>query len=124
MQAVPEAAPGSGEKRLSLNEVFGSNLRHQRKAKKLKQPALAERVNLSTEMISKIERGIAAPSFATVEKIADALEIPVVALFGIGLVTVTEGERGHLLQKIHTTLSRMNSDQLARANKMLSALIE
>ena len=70
------------------------------------------------------ERGIAAPSFATVEKIADVLDIPeVVVLFGIALVAVPEGERGRLLQKIHATLARTNSARLARANKMLAALI-
>jgi transcriptional regulator with XRE-family HTH domain len=109
---------------LSLNEIFGSNLRNQRKAKELTQEALAARVGLSAEMISKIERGVAAPSFATVERIAEELDISEVVLFGVGLVTAPRGERGRLLQKIHATLSRMNSAQLARANKMLSALIE
>lgn len=109
---------------MPLSEIFGSNLRHQRKAKELTQADLAERVGVSTEMISKIERGIAAPSFTTVEKIAEVLGVPEVVLFGIGLVTVPDTERGHLLQRIHATLSRMNSAQLARANKMLAALID
>jgi transcriptional regulator with XRE-family HTH domain len=37
--------------------------------------AVADQVALSAEMISKIERGIAAPSFSTIEKLAEILEI-------------------------------------------------
>lgn len=70
---------------MSLAATFGSNLRHHRKAKHLTQDQLAEKVELSSEMISKIERGIAAPSFTTVEKLSEVLEVPEVAFFGVGL---------------------------------------
>lgn len=109
---------------MSLIQVFGSNLRHHRKAKKLTQEALAEAVGVSTEMISKVERGVAAPSFQTIEKLADVLGIPEVVFFGIGLVVSAEDERSRQLLKVQTTLSRMNNDQLARANRMLGALID
>lgn len=109
---------------MALTETFGANLRHQRKAKKLTQAELAERVGVSTEMISKMERGIASPSFQTIEKLADVLGVPEVVFFGLGLVAVPDNERARILQKIHATLSRMNGDQLVRASKMLSALID
>ena len=41
-------------------------------------------VELSSEMISKNKRGIAAPSFTTVEKLSEVLEVPEVAFFGVG----------------------------------------
>lgn len=113
-----------GGRALALTETFGANLRHQRKAKNLTQGQLAERVGVSTEMVSKIERGIAAPSFTTIEKLADELGVPEVVFFGIGLIAVADSERSKALQKIQTVLSRMNSDQLVRAHKMLSALID
>lgn len=109
---------------MTLIETFGANLRHQRKAKNLTQAELAERVDVSTEMVSKIERGIAAPSFATIEKLADELGVPEVVFFGIGLIAVADSERSKALQKIQTVLSRMNGDQLARAHKVLSVLID
>ncbi|MBB3808327.1 helix-turn-helix domain-containing protein [Pseudochelatococcus contaminans] len=109
---------------MSLTVVFGSNLRHHRKARHLTQDALAEMVGLSSEMISKIERGIAAPSFSTVEKLSDVLQVPEVAFFGIGMVVTSDGARTRQLAKIQTQLSRMNEDQLVRASKMLSALID
>lgn len=109
---------------MALTETFGASLRHQRKAKSLTQAELAERIGVSTEMVSKMERGIAAPSFSTIEKLADELGVPEVVFFGLGLVAVPDNERGKILQKIQTVLSRMNGDQLVRAHKMLSALID
>jgi transcriptional regulator with XRE-family HTH domain len=109
---------------LGLVETFGANLRHHRKSRNMTQAALAERIGLSTEMVSKIERGIAAPSFPTIERLAKELGVPEVVFFGFGLVAVPDSERGKLLQKIQATLSRMNGDQLVRASKMLSALVD
>ena len=107
---------------MSLKQDFGANLRQHRKAKGLTQAELADQIDLSIEMISKIERGEAAPSFTTVESLSVALDVPEVAFFGIGLMTIPEGERGRLLAAINRTLSRMNERELARAEKMLAAL--
>jgi len=109
---------------VSLAATFGSNLRHHRKAKHLTQDQLAEMAEVSSEMISKIERGIAAPSFSTVEKLSEVLELPEVAFFGVGLVVTSNNARTRQLAKIQNQLSRMNEDQLVRASKMLSALVD
>jgi transcriptional regulator with XRE-family HTH domain len=87
------------------------------------QEALAERVELSMETIGKIERGVAAPSFETAERIAHALNLPPLALFGIGKEAVPKGERGRLLVRINAMLSNMNDEQMARAAKMLDAFV-
>ena len=108
---------------MSLLATFGSNLRHYRKAKHLTQEQLAEMVELSSEMISKIERGIAAPSFTTVERLSDVLKVPEAAFFGIGLVVTSDNARTRQLSRIQMQLSRMNEDQLARVSKILSVLI-
>lgn len=109
---------------MSLAEIFGANLRHHRKAKRLTQDQLAEKVELSSEMISKIERGIAAPSFTSIEKLSEVLGLPEAAFFSVGLVVASNNSRTHQLIKIQTQLSRMNDEQLARATKLLSALID
>ena len=109
---------------MSLAVIFGTNLRHHRKAKHLTQAELAEKVSLSTEMISKIERGAASPSFTTIEKLSEILEVPEVVFFGVGLIVTTDSERTRVLSKIQTKLSRLNEDELVRADKMLGALID
>jgi transcriptional regulator with XRE-family HTH domain len=107
---------------VSLATIFGTNLRNQRKAKRLTQSDLAEKVELSAEMISKIERGIASPSFSTIERLSEVLQVPEVVFFGVGLIVTTDSERTRILSKIQTKLSRLNEDQLVRADKMLGAL--
>lgn len=109
---------------MSLAGIFGTNLRNHRKAKHLTQAKLAETVGLSTEMISKIERGIASPSFATIEKLAEVLDVPEVVFFGVGLIVTETGERTRILSRIHTKLSRLNEDKLLRADKILAALTD
>lgn len=109
---------------MSLAAILGSNLRHHRKAKRLNQAELAERAGLSSEMISKIERGAAAPSFDAIRRLANSLDIPEAALFGLGPTVLDDSERTRLLTRIHAKLSRLNEDELARADRMLSALTD
>jgi transcriptional regulator with XRE-family HTH domain len=109
---------------VSLAAVFGANVRHYRKAKKLTQADLAEAVRLSPEMISQIERGVAAPSFATIERLAEVLGVPEVVLFGVGLIVTPDTDRTRILTRIQSKLSRLNEDQLARAERMLGALVD
>ncbi len=93
-------------------------------AKRLTQAELTVRVDLSTEMISKIERGAAAPSSDTIQRLAGSLGIPEQALFGL-TPTMSDGcERTRMLAKIHAKPSRLNEDRLARADRMLSALTD
>ena len=120
LQPASECQPS--EVHVSLVVIFGTNLRNHRKAKHLTQSELAEKVSLSAEMISKIERGIASPSFATIEKLSEVLQVPEVVFFGVGLIVTTDSERTRILSKIQTKLSRLNEDQLVRADKMLGAL--
>jgi transcriptional regulator with XRE-family HTH domain len=86
------------------------------------QERLAELVELSIETIGKVERGVAAPSFDTVERIAKALDLPPLTLFGAHQA-VPKGARGRLLTRIQQSLADLNEDQLARVAKMLDAFM-
>lgn len=108
---------------MELRQVFGAGVRHHRRAQGMTQERLATLVDLSIETIGKIERGSAAPSFDTVERIASALNLPPVALFGVGDDALPKGERGKLLRRIQQTLADMNDEQMARAANMLSAFM-
>jgi transcriptional regulator with XRE-family HTH domain len=54
---------------------FGKRLRKFRRAKDLTQEKLAEQVGVSVDFISLIERGLSSPSFDTIQKLADVLEV-------------------------------------------------
>jgi transcriptional regulator with XRE-family HTH domain len=57
--------------------VLGEAVRKSRKAAKLSQEKLAEKADLSTVFISRIERGIESPSLDNLLKIAKALGVRV-----------------------------------------------
>jgi transcriptional regulator with XRE-family HTH domain len=64
-----------------LKEKFGKRLRLIRRQMDLTQEQLAERVGLSVEFISNIERGINSPSFKTLENLERVLGISVSEMF-------------------------------------------
>jgi transcriptional regulator with XRE-family HTH domain len=106
---------------MELQKIFGLNVRNHRKALSLTQEELAERVDVTIETIGKIERGVAAPTFNTAEKIALALKINPVTLFGAEVGNLADDNRNRVLSDISQTLSSMNNDQLARISKMIEA---
>ncbi len=59
----------------ALRNRVGKRLRQIRRAKDLTQEQLAAAVGVSVKFIGNIERGTSAPSFETIEKIAEVLEV-------------------------------------------------
>jgi transcriptional regulator with XRE-family HTH domain len=64
-----------------LRGQFGARLKGIRLERQLTQEEFAELVGMSVDFLSLIERGINAPSFETLEQIAEALRLPVAVLF-------------------------------------------
>ena len=64
-------------------EIFGKILQEERKAKKISQEKLAKLTGLDRTFISLIENGKNSPSFSTILKICEALEIDPSELFSI-----------------------------------------
>lgn len=65
----------------TLRALFGRTLRQLRLQRKMTQEDLAEGAGVSVDLISNIERGINAPSFDTLEKLARTLGVPIKTLF-------------------------------------------
>lgn len=71
----------------SREEVYveiGALIRHHRQGRGFTQNQLAERADVSVEFVGRIERGQAAPALGTLLAIADALDVPISALFKLG----------------------------------------
>ena len=64
-----------------LRVQFGRRLRQLRRQKDLTQEQLADAAGISVDMLSNIERGVNAPSFETLAKLAATLGMEVEALF-------------------------------------------
>lgn len=65
----------------NLRILFGKKLRKIRRYNDLTQERLAEMLGVSVEFVSNMERGVNAPSFETIEKIARAFDLTVSELF-------------------------------------------
>ena len=66
---------------MDVKSVFGKNLKHYRKAKKLSQEQLSEKVDISVKHLSSIERGLNFVSADLLEKLAVSVEVPVFYFF-------------------------------------------
>jgi transcriptional regulator with XRE-family HTH domain len=56
-------------------------MRQLRRQRNITQERLAEGISVSVDLISNIERGVNAPSFETIQKLSEALNVPVKDLF-------------------------------------------
>lgn len=70
-----------GKQRGDKKILLGRRIRDIRKAKGWTQEALGSRADISYKFIGEVERGQQNPSFDTLSKIADALEIELADLF-------------------------------------------
>lgn len=66
---------------MKFSQRFGTRLRQLRLEVGLSQEQLAERLDVSTETVSNLERGVHAPNFFRLEPLARSLDIPVHELF-------------------------------------------
>ncbi|WP_368987148.1 helix-turn-helix domain-containing protein [Caldifermentibacillus hisashii] len=64
-----------------LSYKFGKRLQKIRKEKGLTQLELAEMIDVSSDFIGLMERGVNSPSFKTLEKLSETLKIPVYKFF-------------------------------------------
>ena len=64
-----------------LKEQFGKRIRILRRERQLTQEQLAEAAGISVDFLSLIERGRNAPSFQKIQRLANALGVPVKVLF-------------------------------------------
>jgi len=66
---------------MDLKVILGKNLKLYRKAKKLSQDQLSEKVDISVKHLSSIERGLTFVSADLLEKLAVSVGVPVFYLF-------------------------------------------
>ena len=64
-----------------IKKSFGKRLRKLRRNNDITQEELAEKIGMSSNFISQLERGINAPSFDVLAKLAEVFQVPVKDLF-------------------------------------------
>jgi transcriptional regulator with XRE-family HTH domain len=102
----------------TLNQQVGNLVRQHRKRAGLTQAKLASLADLSVEMINRIERGVTAPSFPTLERLSRILKAPIRDFFGVAQHSVNS-KRDDPFQQIVDTISGLGTEDL----KWLQGLI-
>ena len=107
---------------MDLKKRLGGKVSFYRTSVGMTQERMAEELDLSVDMVGKLERGVAAPSFNTLEKLCSVLDKDVLELFGDSLQTELKTPRAKSLREINSVLSKMNEKDLDQALKLLNAL--
>ena len=67
--------------RENINKIIGNNIRYIRKSNKLSQEKFAEKVELSPQFVSDVERGLEGISLVTAIKICNTMNCSPLVLF-------------------------------------------
>lgn len=100
---------------------LGLRLKAIRKQKKLTQDELATRMGRSVDALSNIERGKSLPSFATIEMLSQALDIPLKSLFDFDEVQLSH-RKAQLIEEMRAIASQLSEADLELAVDQIRAL--
>ena len=99
---------------------FGAIVSERRKLLNMSQETLAERVDISQESLSRMEKGFIAPRFERLQLFADALGCSIADLFRI---QIQASERAITLEQILSPLSDCEQRELVAVVAKIVALI-
>jgi len=106
---------------VDLRTRFGSLVKAHRARMQLTQEALAERANISTDMISKIEGGTSGARFRVITQLAEALGVDPAELFTPDL---PGGQLQRLtLTEITSRLASLSESELLWLKNLLEAAL-
>jgi transcriptional regulator with XRE-family HTH domain len=69
---------------MSLSGRVGQRIKSLRKRRGLSQVGLAQKIGRSVDAVSGLERGKSLPSFETLDRLANALDVPIKEFFDFG----------------------------------------
>jgi transcriptional regulator with XRE-family HTH domain len=108
-----------------LAKQLGKRIYLFRKRNGFTQAALAERVKISNEFMSGIERGAKLPSLFTLGKIADVLRVSLKDLFSFDRTGFQEVQRlSREALDVASLLEKMTPTQRRKISKVVKVLVE
>jgi transcriptional regulator with XRE-family HTH domain len=100
--------------------AFGLRMKELRTLRKLTQEQLAEKCDVNSKYISRIEMGYSFPSFNILEKICDTLHVEMRDMFDFGHSSKTAGE---LRKEMRGMMEQADGEKLKLAYKTLKAIL-
>lgn len=106
---------------MSAIDQFGTILKQLRKLRGLTQEDLAQLTGRSVDAVSQWERGVNWPSFDTLVRLSEALDMPAATFFQTGITETDD----RLARKIDMTLliESMTDQQLDLARELLKVVV-
>ncbi|PWL78734.1 XRE family transcriptional regulator [Candidatus Gastranaerophilales bacterium] len=103
---------------VTKKELLGMRIKEFREKRHFTQDKLAELVGIDPKHLSRIENGRNYPSFETLEKILDSLQISYSDIFDYGHFNSNE----NLLKSINLKLLELNEEKLRFIYKMVNEI--
>jgi transcriptional regulator with XRE-family HTH domain len=106
---------------MNPGRLFGKRIQKIRKTKRLSQQQVAARAGIEPKYLSLIETGRQQPAFAKTAAIANALGVPIAALFAFD---GEDNDDRELRRRIDALLQKSSSEQVKAAYRVLKAMLE
>lgn len=103
-----------------VEEQFGAFLRRHRKRAGLSQAQLAERIERQTNAVQRLESGETAPTFETLVRLSNALEVDIRDFFGIEHYAA-QADRSDPLNGIVKQLLGLSDEELEAVDELIAA---
>lgn len=101
-------------------KLFGRRIRAVRKAAKLTQEEVAEKVGIAPNFLGYVERGTKRPSLEVVFALAKALDVSVEQFFRLDRAEVDEKS---LRKKIYAFVEKSDREQLQRIYSFMTCVV-
>lgn len=101
----------------NLSQIFSKNLKQLRKATNLSQRNFSEKAEIGEKSLIRLEKGQGGIKFATLEKLAKALDIPPSALFAD-----EDSSQELAVQKIQHAIKGLSEEKLKIVYNLISEL--
>ncbi len=105
---------------METKQLLGLRIKNLRRRRGRTQEQLAERMGLSVNYLSRIERGLENPTLETLLRLAEALRMDPVDLF---VFDSEELDPRRLRQLLARLITEARDDQLGQAVKVLRSLL-
>jgi transcriptional regulator with XRE-family HTH domain len=103
---------------MDTKKMIGKRLKELRKNRLLSQEQLAEKADINSKYLSRIERGTENPTLDMLIKLADALDVEMWEMFDFGHIQ----SRKELKESLQTLIKTADEPALRLALKVIRAL--
>lgn len=114
----------SGKRGMTMSELrilVGKRIQAFRRDIGLTQDQLAEKAGFSLKHLGEIERGRGNPTLTSLEKLAAALKVSIVQLFGFEFEKLAPGQ---IRMEIDRIVQHANADECRRIMRILKAMLD